>query len=597
MPRDPNKTVKCPVPDCDEEFNLSSLRRHMKSKHAPPGPRVGCPHEGCDLDFKNRQSMKSHFKARHENREYPCKACSFVGKTEGELNHHKSVKHDKKYKCPYPDCPANPASKKNLIGHINASVKRGGHGGVNYVQEEKESTVEEVEDETDNNKRKFEELDPIDAFLESKKGRFKVKDPERMCAAEFCVITRLAWGFAGGDKLYCSKHQDDLPGLVYLGDNRTCNYINCPTVTQITIGGLRFCDPHVKQLISEGLPNPDESVKRTKNSNKRCRDEGCNLHSSFDDGKYCYRHSPTKVSDDGRMCEIPGCMNGRPTFGYPGETKTRCKEHKEEGMYSHKLCSGPECYSSASYGPPDGLPLTCVHHKESGYVNLNAAQCAMACCMYGDGVQAKFFHIEYGDESSEFYGKRICTFGRRVLIEDAIQSNDMGRLSDLMNFYELDRVTTLNAQSAFRFECEKKYHDRLGNCVDIVFDGHVHEGPKTLWSKRPDIFYKFNVDGLHYGIHIEYDEVSTHEDDPVRLKCIEENAGCEGRVYLIRVSGGHDTKNPACTRVDMANYSYHVVTCEGIRVASMVSDAVVDRIRWIEEGLGPGDGRPYKVSF
>ena len=221
----------------------------------------------------------------------------------------------------------------------------------------------------------------------------------------------------------------------------------------------------------------------------------------------------------------------------------------------------------------------------------------MACCMYGVGVQAKFFHPDHLDESSEFFGKRICSFARRALIEAAIQDNNTNELNRLMGHFELTKIMTLNDQSAFRFECEKKYHDRLSDCVDVVFDGHVHDGPKTLLSKRPDIFYKFSVGGLNYGIHIEYDDNSNHEDDPVRLERIAEDAGCKGRVYVIRVNGGHDTKDPLCSRVDMSTYKYFRVTADGKEVASKVSDAVIDRIQWISEGLGPGDGRPAKSNF
>ena len=576
----------------------------MKKKHSNRGERVVCS-AGCGLDFVDQKGMEIHLKTMHNfETTFPCPKCDIPPfGTSQKLINHDNIVHLLKFRCPHPNCPKHEtsfSSNQRLQHHINLPVDKKGHGGVAFVTESSIPTSQEDEDvpETIGNKRKVEEPDHVTMFLNTKKERFKDMDLMKKCSNFLCIITRLAWGFPGGEKLYCSKHQDDVEGLVYLGDNTTCKFIGCPTQSHITIGGYRFCDSHVDQLIQEGLPSPEENVKRPKDSGRRCREEGCDKYSSCDDGQYCYHHSLTNVSDDKRVCEVPECENKkRPTFGYPGEPKTRCKEHKEEGMYSHKLCSFPECHVCASYGNSDGLPLTCFHHKEEGYINLNATICAMECCADVDGVQAKFFHIGYGDESSEFFGKRICTFGRRVLIEDAIQNNDMNELSRLMEFYELEKVTTLNAQSAFRFECEKKYHDLLGNCVDIVFDGHVHEGPKTLWSKRPDIFYKFNVNGVNFGIHIEYDEMSTHEDDPVRLRCIEEDAGCEGRVYLIRVNGGHDAKNPACTRVDMANYSYFVITHEGRQVASLVSDAVVDRIKWIEEGLGPEVSRPSKVFF
>ena len=500
----------------------------MKKEHTDRGKRVVCS-AGCGLDFIDQKGMEIHLRTMHNSDvTFPCPKCDVPPfGTSQKLINHDNIVHLMKFRCPYPDCPKHEtsfSSNQRLQHHINLPLDKKGHGGVAFVPEPTilRSQENEVVSEIAGNKRKVEELDPVTMFLDTKKVYFKDMDHLKKCSNFLCIITRLAWGFPGGEKLYCSKHQDDVEGLVYLGDNRACKFIGCSTLSHITIGGYRFCDTHVNQLIQEGLPFAEENVKRPKDSGRRCLEEGCVTYATFDNGEYCYKHSPTKVSDDKRIC-------------------------------------------------------------------------VMECCRNGDGPQARLYHPDYKNESSEFFGKRICTFGRRVMIEDAIQKNDINELSRLMDFYELNKVTTLNAQSAFRFECEQKYHDLLGNCVDIVFDGHVHEGPKTLWSKRPDIFYKFNINGVNYGIHIEYDETSGHEDDPVRLRCIEENAGCEGRVYLIRVNGGHDSKNPSCTRVEMTNYSYYVVTHEGRQVASMVSDAVVDRIRWIEEGLGPGDGRPAKI--
>ena len=267
-------------------------------------------------------------------------------------------------------------------------------------------------------------------------------------------------------------------------------------------------------------------------------------------------------------------------------------------MVQRGLCVDPGCDKRASYGVLGGKASFCTGHKKDGFVLLGATTCAMACCSTtADGLQAVFYHPDHQDETSEFFGKRICRFGRRVLIEDALMHNDITRLDSLMLHFKMDRVLTLNAQSAFRFECESKYHKLLKDCVDIVFDKPVEKGPKVIGALRPDIFYKWCIHGLNYGIHIEYDETERHEDDPRRLGCIAENAECFDRVYVIRVQGGHDTKNPACERVVMENFAYFRVTSEGRNVASKVADAVVERIQWIEQGLGPCDSRPSREDI
>lgn len=576
---------------CNSGLAKTSLRRHMKTCLNKRGPRVRCS-EGCDLDFVDQKGMEIHLKTYHNNDTFPCDKCEVEPfNTKQQLINHKGAVHHLKWICKYPNCPKKGvpfSSNQNLKNHINSK-----HEGIRYTEIDSSTEEEKIGIEK---KRRVETTDPVALFLETKKEYIKNYNREKECANLYCIVTRLAWGFPGGEKLFCSSHKEDLPGLTDLGNGHACRYMDCRKETHNKIGGFLFCKYHIQDLIEDGLPSPEENIKRPKASGKICIEPCCDKRSSCDDGQYCFQHSPSKISDDRRVCEIPDCDKKRPTFGYPGKPKTRCKKHREDGMYSHKLCREPECTICASFGQPDGLPLTCFDHRENGYVNLNATICVMACCMYG-GVQAQFYHPDHLEESSEFFGKRICYFARRALIEDAIQKNDMSELNRLMGHFDLTKVTTLNAQSAFRFECEKKYHEHLGDCVDIVFDGHVHEGPKTLWSKRPDIFYKFDVDGLNYGIQIEYDEEYGHEDDPVRLKCIEENAECEGRVYLIRVNGGHGTKDPLCTEIDRKYYKYYEVTYDGKQVASRVSDAVIDRIQWIEEGLGPDDTRPYKVCF
>lgn len=200
---------------------------------------------------------------------------------------------------------------------------------------------------------------------------------------------------------------------------------------------------------------------------------------------------------------------------------------------------------------------------------------------------------------SEFYKKRICYFARRVLIENAIMNNDMDKVELLLDHFDLNKVITLNEQSAFRFVCEKEYYKKLEDCVQIIFDQSVKNGLKALGDKRPDIFYKWCVSDKHYGIHIEYDEKNTHEDEVGRLEYIAKEACCPGRVYLVRVNGGHGGKDPVCSRIRMQNFEYYKVTDKGKGVASRVADAVKERIAWIKAGLSPDDeaGRPYKVYF
>ena len=182
-------------------------------------------------------------------------------------------------------------------------------------------------------------------------------------------------------------------------------------------------------------------------------------------------------------------------------------------------------------------------------------------------------------------------------MEDAIMSGDREKVESLMKFYNVKTLKTLNGQSAFRIALETHYWKLLSTCESVTFDDVVG-GPKTTGDLRPDIFYKWTIDGDSYGIHIEYDENSLHhEDDETRLEWIENTSGTNGRVYVIRVDGGHGTKDPVCTRVKNENYEYYKVTNIGKDVAKNVGDAVIERIGWIKNRMGPGVDRSRKIYF
>lgn len=570
----------------------TGLKKHEDRCGLPlEEPRFACPE--CPKKYQTPDGLKKHL-VTHSEEQQPCPEpdCDSVFGSKDKLRNHRDAVHTDKFAC---TCGERLASMQNLHSHIQRKTAAGEDGHEPVTK--KVVTVPEVI-----KKRKIEDLDPVSKFLDDMSDRLKKPDPANtLCRSKkkLCTTTRLKFGFPGGIKEYCSKHGDEVPGLVEL--QALCKYIGCVKKEQVTIhtamGKLQFCYTHRKQLVQEGLPNPDINAKLPKSYHKKCIEEGCDKAATYDEGKYCGPHSLTGKSDDKRVCEVPGC-DTRPSVGYPGETPRRCGRHKELGMVSWGSCEEPGCNTRASFGPPGGSRISCGHHRKDGYTNLVATTCAMACCVSSpDGLQAVFFHPEHEDKTSEFYQKRVCRFARRALIEDALMHNDIGRLESLVVHFKMDRVLTLNAQSAFRFACEKLYHPLLKDCVDIVFDGTVKDGPKVLGALRPDIFYKWCTDGVNYGIHIEYDETEAHEDDLARLNCIAKQADCLDRVYVIRVNGGDGTKNPACTRVRMEHFEYSKVTAEGERVASEVADAVKERIGWIKAGLGPCGTRAWKIGI
>lgn len=494
-------------------------------------------------------------------------------------------------------------------------------------------------------------IDEVDAFL---KDFESLKDREsRTCYVKGCkksshgfgIKGGLGWGFRGGDRVSCKKHR--LPE--HVEQNHFCIYLGCDVRAKLAIGDHNLCAEHVEEIKTKAN-FPEEFVTRTKTA--LCQHEGCTVAASYDKTTHCKVHANSASSDDKRVCDIKGCGKKRPTFGYPGKPRTRCAAHKESGMFSRKLCITDGCKISASYGNCEGVVVHCKKHMVPGETLINNKKCQHAECdkqpSFGDPVSKVKSHCkthapegfvdvlnkrctaenceklcidstrfcvshgggkkctlpccmfggprpQYGNPDD---GSRICAFGARALMEDALLNNDIERARMLQTHFKRKTMMVLNQQSAFRTELEKKYWKLLDTCHKIYFDETVSEKPKTTEDLRPDIFYLWKVDGTKMAIHIEYDEGKTHEDDDLRLKYIADTSGTTGNVYVIRVNATTNaSKNALCTRRQMGSVVYFEVNEVGRKVASKVADAVIERIQWIEEGLGPDDSRPAKVYF
>lgn len=485
---------------------------------------------------------------------------------------------------------------------------------------------------------------PSEDFLNSVPELLKDVEP-RWCREEGCFKDHLGFGIAGGHKIACNNHNS---GLVRM--DKFCLFFGCVTKGSLQIDGTayKFCKTHLEELIARGLPI--QGIKRQKN--KQCAHTGCGLCPSFDGNKFCKRHSRTGISDDKRVCAADGCGKMRPTFGVSGQPRTMCAEHKEYGMYSRKLCVTDECMISASYGPAgevvvhckkhmvDGETLTnnpsceeegcekqpafggpstrkathCKSHAPEGFIDVRNKRCVaencdklridstdfcvshgggnictLPCCMFGGP------RPQYGNPDD---GSRICAFGARALMENALFNNDIERSRRLMRHFGRTTMMVLNQQSAFRTELEKIYWKLLDTCAKVYFDETVSDKPKTIEDLRPDIFYLWEINGTKMAIHIEYDEGGRHEDDDDRLKYISDTSGTTGNVYVIRVDAKATGSSGAlCTRTQKGSVVFFTVNEKGREVAAKVADAVIDRIQWIEEGLGPDDTRPSKVYF
>jgi len=248
-------------------------------------------------------------------------------------------------------CEKNPfQSKSALAKHASAS-------GCNPVPIPKKRKVD---------------TSPSEDFLDAIPDDMKDVIP-KWCREDRCFIDNLGYGIKGGDKISCKKHSD---GLVEVG--HLCTFRGCVKRGHMNVPQTRykFCSGHLNELLARGLPAED--IKRPKK--KECSHEGCHLSPSFDGNKFCEAHSPTGVSDDRRVFDTEGCFKKRPIFGFPGCPRTRCAEHKENGMYSRKICIFPDCMISASYGPMRGVVSHCKKHKGDGHTLINNPTCGYEAC-------------------------------------------------------------------------------------------------------------------------------------------------------------------------------------------------------------------------
>jgi len=304
----------------------------------------------------------------------------------------------------------------------------------------------------------------------------------------FNVKGGLGYGPRGGSRISCKVHKLS----EHVEQNQLCIYEGCVKKGTLFIGDNRFCAEHI-DIVKDDGGFPEDYVTRSKNTNI-CKHVSCNLVASFDNSTHCREHSVSEKSDDKRRCNYPGCTStSRPTFGFHGEKKTRCNDHKDSSMFSRKICNQyPNCKRSASYGESCGVPLTCVQHKLEHYVlkTMVDSFCEMPCCI-GMKIQPKV----------KFEGKNMCVFSCNVLVGNAYLKGDMDLFTDLIKTFDMKNIDFLNSENAFKFECEKFYYKLVQDCSKICFNSQVGDGPKLRENKRPDVFYKWVIGNKNFGIH------------------------------------------------------------------------------------------------
>lgn len=646
-----------PCQECDKSFTKkSSLKTHVDSIHL--GIRYTCLHFDCRFTrptYISARALRDHKKYKHDGVQrqgsrFACGKCDKSFAQKYKLSEHIDYKHSSKtFTCD--ECDEEFDGKSKLVYHVRTNHQAEVQPSRQSIREQEQETSTQtffnsISEKIKDFKKERECCIPgcyiIDLGYGLKGGEKIVCKKhahlvdnaiklDRPCRFKECMKSG---GIVIGNYKFCSHHSKvikemGLPQETFVKKRwtPTCKHEGCSKVP--SFDNATKCKEHATNTVSDdtrkcqvhdckdkrrprygvygGKPTHCQEhgleLGMTDLTGCFCVEQGCSKRASYKKdidkvAEYCVEHKPEGYFIQVKTCEESTCQ-AQPSFGPKGTSEMMyCSKHGKKLGYvdnRNKRCIHEGCNLGRSFGPEGGERFWCLEHKTPESVNLVESFCEMPCCDDENRVQAAHFHPEYENKGSEFYKKRICSFARRAMIEDAMMENDIDRVKSLLEHFKMKKVLTLNAQSAFRFVCEKGYHKELSDCEYIRFDEKVHDGRKIIGNKRPDIFYKWKIDGLGYGIHIEYDENGDHEDDDERLRIIEKESGCVGNIYVIRVHGGHDTKDPVCTRVHISdNFEYYKVTESGKEVALDVVDLVLERIDWIHKSLKP-DSKNWKV--
>lgn len=198
-------------------------------------------------------------------------------------------------------------------------------------------------------------------------------------------------------------------------------------------------------------------------------------------------------------------------------------------------------------------------------------------------------------------GLGMCTYGMRCYVNSASSTEEKAKR---MQYFGFKRSLVQRAEHAF-------YHAlslavpalRLSERVlDTSILAAMLGKRKSMSDRRPDYYHYFSgKKDEAFAILGEFDEKETHEDHDERLRviCDSTNAGFE-HTYIFRVQGYMNTSSrPLCIRRTYKEHSYFELTKAGHVVVDKVAKALVQRIEWISQSLGPNDaqGRYQKMYF
>lgn len=200
-------------------------------------------------------------------------------------------------------------------------------------------------------------------------GMIDVKNKE--CEYEGCNIYP-SFDIKGGKGRFCVLHKHiDMINV----RSKKCEYQNCSSVPTFDLpnGNGRFCASH-------------KTTDMIDVKNKRCEYNGCKLINPVFDivggkGRFCVSHKSSEmINIKSKQCEYNTCTI-TPTYGLPGQKKTRCFQHRLLGMIRKPNSKCLECKNQAIWGI-NLTPIHCELHKTDDDINLVERICISCNLLY-----------------------------------------------------------------------------------------------------------------------------------------------------------------------------------------------------------------------
>ena len=115
-------------PTCGKEFAYEQLlKKHIKTVHEGKWKtKYECPH--CDVSVTQKFLLTNHIESVHEGKTYQCSYCGEVFESNGKLEGHIALNHDRSKLFHCDQCPKAYANKATLQRHISFDHEnKGGH--------------------------------------------------------------------------------------------------------------------------------------------------------------------------------------------------------------------------------------------------------------------------------------------------------------------------------------------------------------------------------------------------------------------------------------------------------------------------------------